>query len=532
MAELIFSGGLNENDDITVDPRECTAGQNFRLGTNNTRFRPRKPFDLVDTATNAASVNGIMQFIKRDGTKSTLVQAGAVIYDWDGVTFTSKSDTAASTPVSTSKLRMLTWSLDDYSIITDLSKATVVKKWDGTTVTTLTTGLGSDMFAKYGIVHQGRVWLFNVKSGTDTPHLMVASKFEDPTVYDTTNRAQASGFSTGNEAFFMAAPNLLPFNGVSFFKDKLIISTKDPSSDRGMMFELTGSDSLDYAWKEFYTGSASIGDESMISVGDDIDFMRQGGAIESLRATEAFGDVKTDDLSRWIRTTTEDVTDSIAIYDQTRQKVYFFDTANNKVLVMHKDMLRTGLSPWSVYKTLHSSNFSATAVTYMKSPVSTTSDEFVYWGDADGNVYQMEGTGLSGDGGTSKIRTHRRSTLSPTVETDTISGRVEYRRVSAVILNLQFEWTDDYGIAECACSLNAPPDGDYWGGEAYFGGEFYFNAGNLYSRKISTKGFSPVGRGSSVYIHTLVETVNDFDVIKLRNDQQRQSRQAIQDQAG
>lgn len=531
MAELIFSGGLNENDDITVDPRECTAGQNFELGANNTRFRPRKPFDLVDTTPNAASVNGIMQFIKRDGTKSTLVQAGAVIYDWDGTTFTSKSDTAASTPASTSKLRMLTWSLGDYGIITDLDKSTVVKKWDGTTVTTLTTGLGTDLYAKYGIVHRGRTWLFNVKTSTDTPHLLVASAFEDPTSYDTAKRAKDSTFSTGNEAFYMLTPNLLPINGVALFKDRLVISTKDPSSDRGRLFELTGADSTDYAWVDFYTGSASIGDESMVNMGDDVAFMRQGGAIESLRATEVFGDVEVDDLSRWIRSTTENVSDSIAIYDQTKQKVYFFDAANNRALVMHKDMLRTGLSPWSVYKTSHASSFSVTSAAYMKSPTTST-DEFVYWGDANGNVYQMEGTGESGDGGTSDIRTHRRSTLTPTVETDTISGRVEYRRISAVTLNLQFEWTDDYSIAECACSLNAPPDGDYWGGEAYWGGTFYFNSGNLYARKISTKGFSPVGRGPSVYIHTLVETSNDFDVIKIRNDQQRQSRQAIQDQAG
>ncbi len=67
-------------------------------------------------------------------------------------------------------LRGTYWSLGDYLVITDLSKATVAKKWDGSTFSTLTTGLGASLYAKYGVVHQGRVWLANVTTSTDTPH--------------------------------------------------------------------------------------------------------------------------------------------------------------------------------------------------------------------------------------------------------------------------------------------------------------------------------------------------------------------------
>jgi len=45
--EIVFTGGLNEQDDTQVKPEECTQGYNFELSLGNTHFKPRLPFDLI-----------------------------------------------------------------------------------------------------------------------------------------------------------------------------------------------------------------------------------------------------------------------------------------------------------------------------------------------------------------------------------------------------------------------------------------------------------------------------------------------------
>lgn len=468
--------------------------------------------DYVKTTTTAVtgSVNGLIQLVKNDNTETTLVQMDTEVFKWDGdVTYTD-----VGTVTSGSKLRDVTWSLGGYSVITDLAKLTVVKKWDGTTFSTLTTGLGAtDLYAKYVIVHLGRVWLFNVKAGTDTPHLMVASAFETPTSYDTAKRAKDSSFSTGTEAFYMVTPDLLPINGVAVFYNVLIISTVN-----GRLWKLTGTSSLDFAWTPFYSGSCAIGTESMANIGNDVVYMRNGGVIESLQSTMNFGDVKTDDLSRWIPDTINGLTDAITVYDQERQKVYFF-AGSNKLLVLYKHMVETGLSPWSVYITDHTSSFSATCAKYMRDP--GTSSYYVFWGDTNGNIYRMEGEG-TGDPSSTNINTSRRTKYLYDPEISNLSGvtgRVEYKRIADCDLLMDFEWADDYSITRCTVPLEGPPIGDgatYYGGSAYYGGAFYFNTGFFYANRISTKGFSPVGEGPGLYLTTTVQATQEFDIIKIR----------------
>ena len=207
---LYFSGGLNENQYPAI-AEGWTGSYNFDLAKDSTKLVPRSPFDLKGTAPNAGDIRGIMQLVKRDDTCTTLIHSAATVYSWDG----ASAFTTVGSAVSTSQLRDTYWSLGDYLVITDLQKLTVVKKWDGTTFSSLTTGLGTNLYAKYGIVWQSRVWLLNVTTATDTPHLLVASKFEDPTSYDTTLRAASTTFSAtgGTEAFYMLTPDLRPING-------------------------------------------------------------------------------------------------------------------------------------------------------------------------------------------------------------------------------------------------------------------------------------------------------------------------------
>lgn len=519
MAELTFGGGINEQDESLVKPEECTAGYNFDLAFQRSKFRPRKAFSSLGTATNAASINGFIQLIKNDNTETTLVQSGDTVYLWDGTTsFTSKGSVNAS-----SFLRSVTWSLGGYSVIVDLAKLTVIKKWDGTTFGTLTTGLGASLYAKYGLVYLGRMWLFNVKAGTDTPHLMVASVYENPESYNTSLRAQDSSFTTGNEAFYMTTPDLLPINGVALYYNTLIVSTEN-----GRLWKLTGSDSTNFEWVPFYANSSAGGSgtscESMANIGNDVVYMKANGVVESLVTTQDFGDVSTDDLSKWIRTLTESLTSARVVYDQTRQKVYFF-AGSNMVLVLFKDLMATDLSPWSRYKTSHTSSFVTNAAIYMRQPGG--SDWFVYFGDSSGNIYQMDSES-SGDPSSTEIETYRRSRFIEMFDSktgkpinpdlDSIRGRVYYRRISDCDLLLDVEWADDYSINRCTIPLEGPSTGDgafYFGGSWYFGGSYYWNSGFQFSQRTSTKGFSPVGRGPGFYLSTTISTVQDFDVLKL-----------------
>lgn len=513
MASITFEGGLNEQDVSLVNIGECIEGYNFELGSKNTHFNPRNPIDLLGTATNAGSINGFIQLIKNDNTSTTLVQANDTVYQWDGSsTFTSKGTVSGS-----SKLRGVTWTLGGYSVIVDVTKNTVVKKWDGTSLTTLTTGLGASLYAKYAVVHLGRVWLFNVTSGTATPHLCVASAFEDPETYSLTNRSQGGGV-TANLAMYMLTPDLKPINGVSLFYDTLIISTEG-----GSLWSLSGTNATNFQWNPFYPGSSAIGTETFANIGDDVVYMKRDGVVESVRSTEQFGDVKTDDLSRWIRNTSAGSTDCITVYDQTRQKVYFF-VSSNKCLVLFKDMLPYQLSPWSVYKTNHASSFSTNAAIYMRRPGTTaTGNYYVYWGDSVGRIFQMEGTG-DGDAGSTDIETSRKTRYIDDIEglnTELmqLSGRVEYRRVSDCDLLMDFEWSDDYAINRCTVPLDGPGTSDagsYWGGSAYWGGAFYWNEGFQLSLRTSTKGFSPVGRGPGFYMTTTVQSSQSFDVLKIK----------------
>lgn len=520
MASLTFEGGLNEMDASLVKQNECIEGYNYELNFSQSRFTPRLPFDLLGTATNAGSLNGLIQLIKNDDTETTLAQSGDTVYLWNGTsTFTSKGTVNGS-----SYLRGTTWSLGGYTVITDLAKLTVVKSWDGTSLATLTTGLGNPLYAKYGLVYLGRMWLFNVKAGTDTPHLMVASEYETPTSYDTTKRAKDSTFTTGNEAFYMTTPDLLPINGVDVFFNTLIVSTEN-----GRLWKLTGTSSLDFAWSPFYAkscaGGAGINVESMVNVGNDILYMKNNGVVEAISTTQKFGDVTADDLSKWIKSQISGLSYSISVYDQERMKVYFF-TGSNKTLVLFKDVLEnTEYSPWSVYKTDHTSNFDAKCAIYMRQPGGTA--YYVYFGDNAGNIYQMDGTS-TGDAGTTDINTYRKSKFIELFQDrygniinpskDIIRGRVYYRRLADCDLLLDFEWADDYGINRCTVPLDGPSTGDgaiYYGGSGYYGGSYYYNVGFQFSQRTSTKGFSPVGRGPGFYVSTTIQSDQTFDVLKL-----------------
>lgn len=515
---LFFAGGLNEQQNPTLF--ECIEGKNFELGLRTSKLVPRKAYDLAGTATNTSPINGFVQLVKRDNTETTLVQAGDTVYLWDGTSsFTSKGTVSAD-----SRLRDVYWSLGDYSVVVDTAKETVVKKWDGSSFSTLTTGLATDLYAKYGVVHQNRVWLANVKTSTDTPHLIVASKLDDPTSYDTSIRGgpttEGGGtFSIGTEAFFLLSPDLKPINGMVSFFGNLVISTTG-----GRLYQLTGTSASTYKFIPYYAGSSALGTEAMVDIGNDIIYMKDGGGIDLLSTTQTSGDVAADDVSRWIPNTTADLTDSITIYDQKKQKVLFF--VGDKILVLFKDLIGGELSPWSVYTTAESFGFAVNAAKYMKRP--GTQEYTVFFGDETGRVLDLNGTG-SGDSGSESIAVSRKTRYiydgegadkggsgALNLRQRVLNGVVQYRRVFAGCdLTLSFDWGDEYNVSVSVIPLKGAPSasaGVYYGGGSYYNGTAYFSQGLAYAQKISSQTFSPTGKGPGFFLTVSLDTDSDFQV--------------------
>ncbi len=515
--KFIFAGGLNESDDGFVQPEECVTGQNFELGQGRSSLKPRPPTDLKGTAPNAGDIRGILQLVKTDNTETTLVVAGQKCYLWDGAsTFTEQgTDFFASTALP----RAVPWLLDDYIVITDINKVQPVANWDGTTLSTHThniTGV-TNLYAKYGIEHLGRIWLFNVKTdATDLPHVILASQFETPTNFDNSARGTAqdpTSTVTENDPFFLTTPDLRKINGAVLFNKELIVSTED-----GRLYKLTGSDATTFNFIPYFSASNSIGDESIVNIGNDVMYVRKGGNIDLLSTTQTSGDVRADDASRFIRNTVKNLTGALAVYDQTNQKVLFF--TGSKVLVYFKDMIGVSgqggqLSPWSVYVSDASHGFNTNHAVYMRIP--GTTDYSVYFGDSAGNIYDLNGIS-AGDNGTD-IVVKRQTKLVEIPRKKLMVGTITYRRLLEFDFSITFDWSESYGEHSSTVRLKGPSEtgayydgGSYVSGDPVYNGDFYYNQAMVGQDVIATQRFTPVGQGLSARLTFYASTSNDYQV--------------------
>lgn len=521
---LRFGGGLNtrtSEDEIQV--REASDGYNFDLDLENSHLEPRKPFELMGTATNAKDIRGYAQLRKADGSLSTLIQSGDTVYSWDGTAFTS-----VGTVQGGAKLRgpsHQNFTLDDQVIITDLNLVETVKRWDGTTFEdlphNLTAGNGN-LYAKYGWVRDERLFLGNVKSGAATPHMLVGSKRElytDGKAELSTSQKPASALGAAN-AFYLLTPDLKPINGFVESFGRFVISSR-----HGSMYFLDGGSAEDFAIKTLYPDSAATGDEGIIFAGNDAIYSRNG-LIESLTGADTFGDVENDDLSRQISNLIEGFDEFRLVYDPLRKRVYVFPHGSETIWVFHKPiydqsakdvtLLRPGqqLSPWTAYKTGHSTGFQPTTVWSMYDPVSGRPR--VFFGGSAGEIFAFEGPDYLGDGGTTNVTTTRTSKNFPPPmgKSSKFSGWARYRSGSDVTLKIEvlFGGTN---VLENEVNINLP-EGDnanHWGGPVYFGGTFYYGA--LYEGKIREQKWSIAGSSSEYQLRVTVTSDNSFSIAEV-----------------
>jgi len=402
----------------------------------------------------------------------------------------------------------------EHEVLTVPTTTTLTYAVDSGTVTPATGTITADgevtLYAKYGAVHNGRLWLFNVTTdSSDTPHLMVASAFENIENFDTAARAE-DGTVTADEAFYILTPDLKPINGVAQFNKELIVSSVD-----GKLFRLTGNDATNYRWVDYYSGSAAIGTETMVNFGNDVALMRSGGRIDTLRQTDASGDVTVDDISRWIPDTVKDVTDAITVYDSDYQKIYFF--VQGEVLVLYKENLYgTDSSPWGIFKTALTFNFNTSAAVRIRRPGLSTYS--VYVGGATGEIYDLNGGG-DGDEGTTGIQMKRRTNLIEELKTKEgmLFGSVQYRRKGAVDLNMSCDWSEEYNVTTATINLKGRDETDdpsppYYGADIYYNDTVYYNAGFAFDGKLTTQRFSPGGRGPSFFFEVNTDSIYNFQV--------------------
>ncbi len=395
---------------------------------------------------------------------------------------------------------------------------------------TITADLGVDLRAKYSLVHNNRVWLFNVTAdNTATPNLILVSAFDDAEDYDNATRAGDGGLAA-NDAFFLTTPDNRPINGAVEFFGIIILSTEE-----GKLFKLVGDDATNYAFDEYYPGSSVQGAEGLVNVGDDVVFFRRGREGESIRSTEKFGDVSTDDLSFWIPNIVKTISDPILAYDQEQQKIYFFDSSLEGVLVLDKNFLlsdrrssavqlgkRSGgaqLSPWTLYTTLMDNKFSTKCAVELRDPLSLTKAKTVFWGDDSGQIFNMNGNS-AGDAGSFNINMRRQSKILTDLDTqnELMYGLVEYRRRARVDMELVFNWLDEYHRETVVIPLKPSfgIDAPFWGEpDKYWAGDIYWSAGRVVSDQISILAFSVPGRGSGFFLEIQVSDTGNYIVSRI-----------------
>ena len=513
---LRFGGGIHSQaSEDEINPLECANGQNFQLDQENTQFIPRDPFDLEGTVPNGAEIRGGGQLLKADGTVSTLIQAGDTVYSWDGFTFTSVATVSPNAKLRGSLEQ--NWQLDDKLLLTDMNLLEPVKEWDGTTLQNISHNLAGDFVAKYGFVSNERAFFGNVISNAvATPHVLVGSERGDYLTLSVSDRPSSA--LNEQDAFFLTTPDLRPINGLVEAFQRVVLS-----SLRGSIWILTGQNSKDFAFNELYPLSGAVADESMAYIGNDIIYGRQG-RIESVLATEKFADVQTDDITIPIKNLVNGVKTWRTIYNSRVQRVYLFPDSDNEVWVYHKDIAndRPGtlrlsdspqtVSPWSKWTTRHQSNFMVTFVMNMFDP--TDGLEYVFFGDASGNLYRMEGTKNQGDANSTNIASERLSRLF-TVTGDAsiydLEGWISYRKDRAATVTMTFEAAGESVFNETiTIQIPAVTNRPTYGGTTYYGGSDYY--GVPFAGRLTRQKFGPPGRMDAFQVRLRVESTETFEI--------------------
>ena len=514
-----FGGGIHSRaSEDEIDPREAADGANFLLDLENRELRSRAPFDLIGTVPNASEIRGGGSLIKADGTVSTLFQAGNKVYEWNGVTTFTEKATVSATAQLRGHWRSHNWQLGTNKLLlTDLNLVDPVKEWDGTTFASVafingSAGGSASAFgtfkAKYLSISDERAVFSHVQDpGAVNPHMIVGSQRADYAIISSTQRPASS--LSEEDPFFLLMPDLRPINGHVEAFGVTVLSTEG-----GQLFKLTGASAKDFAFSNFYPGSAASGSESVSYIGNDIIYGRQG-RIESVRDTDRFGDTEADDLTRGVADQTADFTGWRIVYNSRLTRVYLFPDDVSECWVFNNAMRGGQVSPWMKWTTLHPLAFEPTFVMSMLDPGDGL--EYVFMGDSGGKIYRLEGSGDNGDGGLYNMVLDWRTKLFSCpldAEAYNIVGYIKYRKNEAATVTITFEYAGETAFDE-SIDINLPAIGgvSHFGGSVWFGGAFYFGA--PFSRLIRRR-LDIVGQASDLQVRIQCTSVNAVNINEIR----------------
>jgi len=510
-----FGAGLNSHASAqAIADHECAAGsKNFDLDFGNTAHRRRPPFSLIATAPNGEPIYGFAQLVKTGGNRTTLVQAGPTVYSWDGGT----GFTVVGTVSSGSRLRgpaSHRWSLGtEKVIITDLRLQSDLMEWDGTTFQEVPHNLGGSFRAKYCAIAGDRAIYANVAAGGLLPHVVAGSERDDYSALNVDNRAGAAGVTDSNP-FFVTAPDLFPINGLVGAFGLLVIST---GTREGSIHKMTGVDATDFAVESLFAGAGGDGDEPMVSIGNDI-LIARVAQIETLFATEKFGDTQVDDINSFIRDETEGLGDWSCYYVRDYHKVVMFSKNDDRAFVIDKDTLDERIraasrreavakqSPWMIWDTEHAFSMQPTSAMVMIDP--SSGNENLLMGGPDGAIYRLFGDGEQ-DGGTTDIKSVWRSKVFnvPNKNAHKIAGYVSAKRSGSGPITIRILWQGhEIYNSEVMVSITGLDDDISWGGEAYFGGDYYYGA--QFEGRLKRYPINPTGISDEFQIEIETEVTN------------------------
>lgn len=472
---LKFGGGLHTRaSPDEIDGREAASGFNFLIDIQNRNLRNRPPFDLIGTVPNGAPIRGGASLLKTDGTVTTLFQAGNTVYQWNGqTTFTSKGSCSATCQLR-GQWQSHVWNLTDLVLITDLSLTDPVYQWNGTTFSAVvfTDQNGSpfgNFYAKYCTVIDERAIFSNVRAGAATPQMVVGCKRSNFNQITIVNRPSTS-LGTG-DPFFLLSPDLKPINGyLSTFQGSMI------STERGRIYALTGQDATDFAFQPFYSLSAATGAESMAEIGNDFIYGRQG-RIESIRDTNTYGNSQSADLTAIVADQIENFNGWTVVFNSRIRKAYLFPAGVSECWVLDAAIRDSQqISPWMRWRTSHPLAFRPTMVMSMLDPADGL--EYVFMGDASGNIYRMEGTGANGDGGTAPIDMQFTSKLISArldAKAYDVEGYIKYEQNLPATVTLTFQYQgENIFTNSITTTLSGSPTGTYYSnGDHYNDGSPY-----------------------------------------------------------
>ena len=334
--------------------------------------------------------------------------------------------------------------------------------------------------------------------------MMVGSLRGDYTQITVTDRPASS--LSEQDPFFLLTPDLRPITGhVEAFGTTVI------STEKGRLFNLSGSSAKDFSFSDFYAGSQAAGDEAISYIGNDVVYGRQG-RIESVKDTDKFGDSESDDLTVSIADQISDYTGWTIVYNGRLNRAYCFPDGQSEVWVFNTAMRGSKLSPWMRWTTTHSLAFRPTFVMSMLDPVDGL--EYVFMGDSGGNFYRLEGTGTSGDGGAAEIAvdyTSKLFTAKLDAKVYNAEGWIKYRKnnSASVTITLQHAGASAFNesITVAIPAITGRPV--YSGGIYYSDGNYY---GTAFDGRLIRQPFAPSGQSNEFQVRIQWSGTTDLQI--------------------